>query len=179
VWTDHDELPDDLRRYVHALRADVPVRAAWRESLLREIVAARPPRRARRWSVTPTAAIAAGLACMALGGGATWWATGRAPAHATVARSPMDASVVRFALLAPGASRVTLVGDFNRWDPSATPLRESADGRTWEVRVPLSPGRHVYAFVVDGGLRADPAAPRTVDDDFGAPSSVVLVGGSS
>ena len=42
MWTDHDEesrdeLPTVLRPYVRALRAPVPVRAAWRESLLREI----------------------------------------------------------------------------------------------------------------------------------------------
>jgi len=197
VWIEHDDEHDDehdgadqvpaaLRAHVRALRADVPVRAAWRESLLREIAASRPPRRShlsrlsRRWSVAPLAAIAAGLACVALGAGGAWWVA-RRPAPAVTAARGADATdaVVRFALVAPGASRVTLVGDFNRWDPAATPLRASADGRTWEVRVPLSPGRHVYAFVVDGGLRADPAAPRTADDDFGAPSSVVLVAGRS
>ena len=184
MWTEHDdgdELPAALRTHVRALREPPPVRAAWREALLREIVATRAPRRARRWSVAPLAAVAAGLACIALGAGAAWWAL-RRDAAPTVARAPaavVGPTVVRFALIAPGASRVALVGDFNRWDPAATPLRASPDGRTWEVRVPLSPGRHVYGFVVDGGLRADPAAPRTADDDFGAPSSVVLVGGSS
>jgi len=193
VWIEHDderdeadELPAALRPHVRALRAAVPVRAAWRESLLREIAASRPPRRgrptrfSRRWNVAPLAAIAAGLVCMALGAAGVWWVVGR-PAPVVAAAPGADAAeaVVRFALVAPGASRVALGGDVNRWDPAATPLRASRDGRTWEVRVPLSPGRHVYAFVVDGGLRADPAAPRTADDDFGAPSSVVLVAGRS
>jgi 1,4-alpha-glucan branching enzyme len=71
------------------------------------------------------------------------------------------------------------VGDFNRWDPNATPLRRSADGRTWTVAVPLPSGRHVYAFVVDGGLTADPTAPRAAGDDFGEPSSVVVVSETS
>jgi len=89
------------------------------------------------------------------------------------------ASVVRFALIADGATRVTVVGDFNRWDPTATPLHRGADGRTWSVAVPLAAGRHVYAFVVDGGLTADPTAPRAAEDDFGAPNSVVVVSEAS
>jgi hypothetical protein len=187
VWIEHDDeerdaLPPALDAPVRALRTAVPVRPAWRESLLREIASSPRPARARRWTIAPLAAAAAALVCVALGAGATWWVMRRPAATGTLAAASARlggaAAVVRFTLLAPGASRVALVGDFNRWNPSATPLVPSADGRTWEVRVPLSPGRHVYAFVVDGGLRADPAAPRTSDDDYGAPSSVVLVAGS-
>jgi hypothetical protein len=54
-------------------------------------------------------------------------------------------------------------------------MRRATDGRAWLLDVPLVPGRHVYSFVVDGDLTADPAAPRAGDDDFGVPSSVVLV----
>jgi 1,4-alpha-glucan branching enzyme len=88
-------------------------------------------------------------------------------------RSPHS---VRFALVAPGATRVSLVGDFNQWDAKATPMRQLGDGRLWIVEVPLAPGRHVYAFVVDGDVTPDPAAPRAGEEDFGTPSSVVLVG---
>jgi len=88
---------------------------------------------------------------------------------------PAAQSTVRFVFVAPYASRVALVGDFNKWNPSATPMRRSADGRAWLVDLPLAPGRHVYSFVVDGDLAPDPAAPRAGDDDFGIPSSVVLV----
>ena len=84
---------------------------------------------------------------------------------------------VRFMLVAPVAARVSIVGDFNRWDPRATPMRRLEDGRTWIVDVPLAAGRHVYSFVVDGGLTVDPAAPRAAEDDFGVPSSVVMVPG--
>jgi 1,4-alpha-glucan branching enzyme len=70
---------------------------------------------------------------------------------------------------------VALVGDFNDWDATATPLR-SASG-AWSVAVRLVPGRHSYAFVLDG-VRwiADPLAPPAPDDDFGSPGSVVTVG---
>ena len=83
---------------------------------------------------------------------------------------------VQFVLVAAEASTVALVGDFNDWDPRATPLKASADG-VWSVVVPLASGRHSYAFLVDGkSWVADAAAPRSAEDEFGTPASVVLVG---
>jgi 1,4-alpha-glucan branching enzyme len=87
-------------------------------------------------------------------------------------------STVRFVFVAPYASRVSLVGDFNGWNAGAMPMRRTADGRAWLLDVPLVPGRHVYSFVVDGDLAPDPTAPRAAEDDFGVPSSVVLVAGA-
>jgi 1,4-alpha-glucan branching enzyme len=87
---------------------------------------------------------------------------------------------VKFVLVAPQAARVSLVGDFNRWDPAATPMERTPTGGTWSVVVPLSAGRHEYAFVVDGKQwLPDPSAPIAPVDGLGAPNSVVLVGGSS
>jgi len=49
----------------------------------------------------------------------------------------------------------------------------------WVVTVPLPPGRYRYAFLVDGTTWVpDPDAPRTIDDDFGRPNSVLTIGGS-
>ncbi len=68
--------------------------------------------------------------------------------------------LVRFALVAPAASRVTLVGDFNGWGPETTPLAR-ADDSTWTALLALNVGRHRYAFVVDDTQWvADPRAPR-------------------
>ena len=87
--------------------------------------------------------------------------------------------VVQFVLVAPRAASVALVGDFNDWDPSRTPLRPAATG-VWSVNVPLERGQHQYAFVVDGrDWQPDPAAPKAVADDFGSPNSVITVGGKS
>jgi hypothetical protein len=85
-------------------------------------------------------------------------------------------SVVQFVLVAPGARSVALVGDFNDWDAAAAPLRVTPGG-AWSTSLRLPPGRHRYAFIVDG-VRwiADPAAPPAPDDDFGSPGSVVTVG---
>lgn len=88
--------------------------------------------------------------------------------------------LVQFMLVAPSASTVSVVGDFNDWDPSATPLRETAGAGVWTITVPLSAGRHQYVFMVDGNRwTPDPSAPVAVEDDFGMPNSVITVGESA
>ena len=69
----------------------------------------------------------------------------------------------------------TVVGDFNDWDPAATPLRRASDG-VWSVTRAAPPGRYRYTFIVDGTRwRRDPAAPPALGDDFGTPTSVITV----
>jgi 1,4-alpha-glucan branching enzyme len=83
---------------------------------------------------------------------------------------------VAFWLDAPGASQVSLVGDFNNWDPAATPLVRVSDRGRWETVVPLTPGRYSFTFVVDGSQWVrDPRLPQAVGDDFGQPTSVITV----
>ena len=78
------------------------------------------------------------------------------------------------------ASTVALVGDFNGWDTSRTPMARDPRSGTWSVALPLNAGRHVYAFVVDGTTWAnDPSAPLAPDDGFGHASSVKNVPGPS
>jgi 1,4-alpha-glucan branching enzyme len=64
---------------------------------------------------------------------------------------------VNFVCLAPGAKRVTLVGDFNDWHPEAQPLKRQVDG-SWSVQITLSHGHHHYQFLVDGKPTLDPRA---------------------
>ena len=181
-----------LEEVVGELRAEAPLRRAWRDDVLGEVEAlARADRRAesgaRRWTISPPTAIAAALAFTALGAAAAAGvyalrhddarsASSRPSEAVTTQSAVRGPQSVRFVLVAPGASRVSLVGDFNQWNATATPMRQVGDGRLWLVEVPLAPGRHVYAFVVDGDVTPDPAAPRAGEEDFGTPSSVVLVG---
>jgi hypothetical protein len=71
------------------------------------------------------------------------------------------------------ARSVSVVGDWNGWDPSAAPLGASGDG--FAGRYALPPGRHEYAFAVDGTIVAPPDAPRYVDDGFGGRNGVIEV----
>ena len=84
---------------------------------------------------------------------------------------------VQFVLDARRATSVALVGDFNDWNGSSTPLvRDSVTG-VWSTVVAVTPGRHVYAFMVDGKeWTLDPRAPKTKDSDYGTEQSVIIVG---
>jgi 1,4-alpha-glucan branching enzyme len=70
----------------------------------------------------------------------------------------MGADQVRFALFAPRAQKVSVVGAFNGWDETADPLTKSADG-VWTTTLTLpKPIGQEYRFDVDGRLVADPYA---------------------
>ena len=58
---------------------------------------------------------------------------------------------------APLAKQVSLVGDFNDWDPDVTPMIRQPDGR-WMASVELRHGYHEYVFLVDGKRMLDPLA---------------------
>jgi 1,4-alpha-glucan branching enzyme len=70
-----------------------------------------------------------------------------------------------FVVWAPNARQVSVVGDFNRWDGRATPMRSLGVSGLWETFVPgISDGEH-YKFEIqprDGSplVKADPYALR-------------------
>jgi hypothetical protein len=83
-------------------------------------------------------------------------------------------TVVKFFVLAPTAGKVSLVGDFNDWDETRSPMVQAEKNGMWSVTLPLSAGRHTYAYIVDGTWIADPQAPMTVDG-YGHMNSVKVV----
>ena len=160
-----EPVPTDARRkraIMDLVRAD-PLVAQGRPAAHH----ARRPRRTawrRRLGLAPVGglAVAAGLAgIMALGvlrapvlGGARGPATvrGIASDSLTVGASALRDTLrlVRFALAAPSAARVALVGDFNAWSTVATPLAMVAESTgVWVATVAVRPGAHRYAYVVD------------------------------
>jgi len=64
-------------------------------------------------------------------------------------RRPSTKQSITFEYFDPSATVVTLVGDFNRWDPKARPLKRDAGG-LWKVTMRLEPGTYPYKFVVNG-----------------------------
>jgi hypothetical protein len=91
------------------------------------------------------------------------------------AQLPVSDTIVRFVIVAPQAGKISVVGDFNGWDSTKTPMVRDAHGGVWTVDLPLSVGQHVYAYDVDGSWIADPSAPLAPDDGFGHANSVKLV----
>jgi hypothetical protein len=173
-------IPDEDRareRVIARLREEPPPRRTpwlgwWMEP---DVIRARP--------LLAAASLIAALGIGAWGG--AWWMSSRAAAVDTTAgraaaphlgAADMPPTAVTFVFRAPGASRVSLVGDFNGWDPQATPLRRATLGDNWIAQVPLERGLHAYAFVIDGSdWAADPSAP-LAETSYGRRNSLVVVG---
>jgi hypothetical protein len=163
-----------------------------RTTLAGRVRGERPPRRltARiRNLLTPRAGraslLAVSIACMLIIAAVVFIGAmrqGRArngsspQAVASVPGRESQVRVVRFALVAPDARDVAIVGDFNGWNSRATPMRRTGAAGAWTASCALGAGRHAYAFLVDGHeWRVDPAAPLDPEDSFGIRSSVVVV----
>jgi hypothetical protein len=84
---------------------------------------------------------------------------------------------VRLVLEAPQAKTVSVVGDWNAWDPGRDRLRDPDGDGTWEIRLRLHKGEELrYQFLIDGeSWVADPQAPLQIDDSFGGTSSVLQI----
>jgi chromosome partitioning protein len=72
------------------------------------------------------------------------------------------------------ASQVLIAGDFNNWQPIATPMQARAPGE-WTMRLPLRPGRYRYRFVVDGKWVTDPHNTYVEANQYGELNNVVEV----
>jgi 1,4-alpha-glucan branching enzyme len=81
---------------------------------------------------------------------------------------------INFICHAPKASAVSVVGDFNHWNPAAHPMKRMPD-RSWLLTVALKHGHHRYAFLVDGVLNLDPHAQGITCNDKGERVSLVPV----
>ena len=72
-----------------------------------------------------------------------------------------SADGTHFAVWAPNAASVAVVGDFNGWDPRAHPMRGS-DAGVWSARVPQARPGAVYKFHVvsrNSGYQVDKSDP--------------------
>lgn len=71
---------------------------------------------------------------------------------------------------------VSVVGDFNDWDPAAHPLKPRTNGKRSAV-VTLPPGgRHTFRYLADGGqFFDDPEADGFEDNGYGGTHGVVVL----
>jgi 1,4-alpha-glucan branching enzyme len=81
---------------------------------------------------------------------------------------------VNFICVAPEATQVYLLGDFNGWNPVASPMKRQPDG-AWLIQVPLHHGHHHYRFLVDGKPVLDPRAQGIARDQKGEKVSLIAV----
>jgi hypothetical protein len=84
---------------------------------------------------------------------------------------------VQFRLQSSDATDVRLAGSFTDWQPQYQ-LHETARG-LWTVTLPLAPGVHDYAFIIDGQRWVTDPYAAAVQDGFGGSNSrITLVAGS-
>jgi len=81
---------------------------------------------------------------------------------------------IPFVCLADQAEQVSLVGDFNDWDPAAHPLKRELDG-AWRIEVSLNHGHHHYLFLIDGKPMLDPRAQGVARNERNEKVSLVAV----
>ena len=90
---------------------------------------------------------------------------------------PPQAPTVQVVLVleAPQATQVSVVGDWNGWNPEANPLSDPDGDGVWTVEIYLHRGEELrYQFLIDNQTWVpDPKAPFQIDDGFGGSASVL------
>jgi len=71
------------------------------------------------------------------------------------------------------ANDVRLSGSFNAWSKSGTQMHRTDKG--WECQLRLSPGKHLYKFIVDGSWHEDPMNQLQEHDSYRGFNSVFFV----
>ncbi len=82
--------------------------------------------------------------------------------------------LINFHFISPQAKKVSVIGDFNAWQPEANPMSRLPDG-AWIARIVLHHGHHRYQFLVDGKAMLDPRAQGTAYNDNNEKVSLVAV----
>jgi 1,4-alpha-glucan branching enzyme len=88
--------------------------------------------------------------------------------------SKLENRRIEFRLEESNALEVCLVGDFNRWDLKAHPMRKNEKG-LWTKTITVSPGRYEYRFYADGQWLNDPNNPLRCENCFGTENNVLVV----
>ncbi len=86
----------------------------------------------------------------------------------------LEYRTVEFRIYAPDAEMITLVGDFNHWDPEEDVLRK--DNEVFTLIKKMKPGNYLYNFVQDGKIILDTFNQNTrLREDTGEISSYLTV----
>lgn len=143
------------------------------------------PRWFRRGVLSPSgAAIAAAFTAMMTlaglphnaGSPATLWSeatiirdtvvSSEQPMTSRIASAIVDTlRIVKFAIRAPGASRVALSGEFNAWSKTTTWMSRDEKTGVWTARIAVPRNAERYAFVVDGDEMVNAPAPHRMNSD--------------
>jgi hypothetical protein len=86
----------------------------------------------------------------------------------------LEKDIFQFKYEDTSAKNISLVGDFNNWNPYSTPLKNFGAGE-FSINIRLMPGIHSYCFVVDDEWKADPNNLNQYSDKVGTIISIIFV----
>lgn len=97
-------------------------------------------------------------------------------------------NAVRFQYEAPQAKHVNLCGNWaenvwcgtqgtGRFDQTIGAMQDEDGDGIWEIVVPMKPGRYMYKFAVDWGIRweHDQNNPLAEEDGYGGSNSILIL----
>ena len=79
-----------------------------------------------------------------------------------------------FKLKLPEAQRVSLVGDFNEWNPEATSMKKDKNGM-WKAELDLKPGEYQFKYFVDDHYWMNDDKATKVANAFGTDNSLARI----
>jgi 1,4-alpha-glucan branching enzyme len=82
---------------------------------------------------------------------------------------------VEFRIYKPRARFISIVGDFNNWNPENDVLARGRDG-IWRLQKKLFPGVYRYKYVIDGDWAPDYYNSRSASDNTGEICSIIEIG---
>ena len=92
--------------------------------------------------------------------------------HATYRK--ISEGLVEFRIYKPHAKLISLVGDFNNWNPENDLLKPDKDG-VWGIKKIIIPGTYRYKFIIDGKWVPDVYNSQSAVDPVGEPCSLINV----
>ena len=86
----------------------------------------------------------------------------------------LDSERIEFRIYHPGARHISLVGDFNHWNPENDLLQKKNNG-VWRLVKRLPRGTYRYKYIIDGEWTPDTYNRASASDDNGEICSVITV----
>jgi 1,4-alpha-glucan branching enzyme len=83
-------------------------------------------------------------------------------------------NLIEFRLYKPDARMISLVGDFNNWNPENDLMKRERNG-VWRLQKKLRKGNYRYKYLVDGAWSVDTFNSSTSRDDLGKLCSRLMV----
>ncbi len=81
---------------------------------------------------------------------------------------------INFSIVEPRAKKVSLVADFNQWQPDKHPMKKGKHDE-WTKTVYLLPGTYEYKFWVDGRWQIDDQNKNRCRNNFGSRNNLINI----